>query len=88
MPKEKNPKHKLSVMGVEGHAELVWDIHDWDSVVTAKKMFDELLAKGFQAFEVEREDSDDPHNARKGGKLKKFDPAAGEIIMVPKIAGG
>lgn len=81
------PQHKLSVMGPEGHAEIVWDVHDFDSVSNAKKMFDDLLSKKWQAFAVERED-DKIHSAKKGGKITKFDPSAGEIVMVPPVSGG
>ena len=77
-------RHRLSVMGVEGHAEIVWDVHDYESITAAKKMFEELLVKGFQAFEVDREEN----GVSKGGKVTKFDPALEEVIMVPKVSGG
>ena len=79
-------RHKLSVMGIEGHAEIVWDVHDFESIKAAKAMFDKLIGNGCQAFEVERTDAFAVPS--KGGKITKFDPAAEEIIMVPKVSGG
>lgn len=96
MPKvEEKPRGKLAVMGPEGHAEIVWDAHDFDSVSHAKKMYDDLIAKGYNAFAVHRKlkpDDSDPSKeievVEKGVKVKKFDPTAAEIIMVPPVSGG
>jgi hypothetical protein len=76
----------LSVMGVEGHATIAWDLRDYDSITHAKKMFDKLTKEdGFQAFSVDRGEG---HSAEKGGRITKFDPSLCEIIMVPKVSGG
>ncbi len=77
-------RHALSIMGPEGHAEIVWDVHDYDSITNAKKMFEKLVGSGFQAFSVEREEA----KVSKGTRVRKFDPSLEEIIMVPKVAGG
>ena len=79
-------RHQLSVLGAEGHAEIVWNVHDFESIKNAKAMFDKLIGGGFQAFKVNR--SDDGRGVSKGGKITKFDPAAEEVIMVPKVSGG
>ena len=85
MPETKTKeRHQLSIMGPEGHAEIVWNVHDYDSITAAKKMFDKLIKDGFQAFTVKREDD----AVNKGGKITKFDPALEEIIMVPMVSGG
>lgn len=77
-------RHQLSVMGPEGHAEIVWNVHDYDSITHAKKMFDDLTKKGYQAFNVLRMDD----RANKGGKITKFDPSLEEVILVPPVSGG
>ncbi len=77
-------KHQLSVMGPEGHAEIVWSINDFDSIKNAKQMFDDLCKKGYQAFAVLREDE----QLNKGSKITKFNPELCEVIMVPPISGG
>jgi hypothetical protein len=67
-------------MDTSGHDELEWDIHDFKSIKKAKKMFDKLLKKGYRAFETAA------HG--KGERVKKFDPALEEIVMVPPVSGG
>ena len=68
----------------KGHDEIEWDIHDFKSIKRAKKMFDKMKKKGYQAFFVLREDG----QTKKGNKITKFDPALEEIIMVPPVSGG
>lgn len=85
MSKEATSQHRLSVMGIEGHAEIIWSIEDFGSIEHAKKMFDDLIAKGYQAFSVERDES---NGVSKGGRATKFVPSACELIMVPKVSGG
>ncbi len=80
-------RHQLSIMGIEGHAEIVWSVHDFDSIKNAKAMFDKLTGDGFQAFAVKRTE-DAMRQPSKGGKITKFDPALEEVIMVPKVSGG
>ncbi|GAF80285.1 unnamed protein product [marine sediment metagenome] len=77
-------RHTLAVMDISGHAEIAWNVEDYDSITNAKKMFDKLIKDGFQAFSVER----DGPSVSKGGKITKFNPALEEIIMVPKVSGG
>jgi hypothetical protein len=80
----KKERHQLSVLGIEGHAEIAWNVEDFDSIKNAKAMFDDLIAKGYQAFVVDR----DGASVGKGDRLTKFNPALEEIIMVPKVSGG
>ena len=84
MPAEAKTRHQLSIMGVKGHAEVVWDVHDYDSITAAKAMFDKLIKDRFTAFAVLRV-GDKPG---KGHKISAFDPALEEIIFVPPVSGG
>ena len=77
-------RHKLSVMSIEGHAEIAWNVHDYDSITHAKRMFDDLVKKRYQAFSVVR----DANGVEKGERVAKFDPALEEILMVPPVSGG
>ena len=77
-------EHTLSIMDISGHAELHWDVNDSESVEDAEEMFDDLIDKGYQAFET----SYVAGNPGKGRKLTSFDPTLQEIIMIPPVAGG
>jgi hypothetical protein len=75
---------ELSILNGDGDMKLVWDANNEDEVAAARAMFDELIAKGFTAFEV----SDEEEKGGKGKIIKKFNPKAERIIMSPRIAGG
>ena len=75
---------ELSILNGEGDTKLTWNANNEDEVEAAEVMFDELIAKGFQAFEV----SDEKEKGGKGKMIKKFDPKAQRIIMSPRIGGG
>ena len=74
----------LSVLDGNGDTKLVWDENNEDEVEAAETMFNELIEKGFQAFEV----SDKEEKGGKGKMIKKFDPKARRIILSPRIVGG
>ena len=64
---------KFKIMGIKGDSEFIYDD------ATAKIKFDELLAANLLPVKV----------ADSGNKaLTVFDPAAREIVWMPKIAGG
>jgi hypothetical protein len=75
---------ELAILNGEGDTKLTWDANNEDEVDAAREMFDDLIAKGFQAFEV----SDEKEKGGKGKMIKKFDPKAQRIIMSPRIGGG
>lgn len=72
---------ELQVMGKSGHTTVKWDPDNDAEVKTARATFDALIDKGFSAFAVKGKDD-------KGEKLRRFDPTASEIILIPPIAGG
>lgn len=75
-------QHVLCAMSPkDGDVKVVWNSDNEDEVATARKTFDDLKAKRFAAFRVDK----------KGGKatqMSTFDPDAEAIIMAPPIAGG
>ena len=64
-----------------GHKNEVWDPNNGDEVETAQNTFDDLRAKGYIAFRVDRA-------GEKAEIMTEFDPEAGKMIMSPAPAGG
>lgn len=71
----------MAILGKEGDTKVIWSPEDEDEVDAAETQFDSLLEKGFKAFNVSKDGS-------KGKEIKKFNPKAGKIIMVPALVGG
>ena len=71
----------MRIMGVQGDTKLIWDKDNQDEVKAARKMFDDLMAKHFTAFAVDKK-------GLQGDKITEFDVNAEKIIMVPRMAGG
>jgi hypothetical protein len=74
-------RHVIAVLDQSGDTRLVWDPENRDDVKTAKKMFDDLKAKGYVAYAVEQKEA-------RGKVVTKFDPAAQKLIMTPPLRGG
>jgi len=73
---------EMSILNHEGDTKVIWDPDNEDECDAAEEQFDNLIDKGFTAFEV-----------GKGGKktakvVKKFKPGLGKLIMVPELVGG
>ena len=64
-----------------GDSKLVWSSSNQDEVSAARKMFQDLKAKGFLAYSVKK-DGD------KGSVVREFDSEAEKIIMTPPLVGG
>lgn len=75
------PKHVMHYLNYEGDHRQTWDPENADEVEAARKLFVDLLGKGFLAYTV-----------KSGGEpdklTRKFDPQYGKIIMRPPMAGG
>ena len=72
---------EMRTLGTAGDTKLVWDSEQNDEVENARRTFDNLKAKGFAAFAVGAE-------GKKAEQVRKFDPNAEKLIMVPQIQGG
>jgi hypothetical protein len=68
-------------MRQSGDSKVVWDPENEDQTEVAKITFDNLKAKGYKAFKVDKKG--EPKK-----EIKKFDPKSGLLIMTPSIAGG
>lgn len=73
----------IAIVNREGDSKLIWSTEQPDEVANARRMFDDLKAKGYSAFYVLPDG-----RGEKGNRLDRFDPAAGKIIMVPPMRGG
>ena len=64
-----------------GHKNEVWDPNIKVEVDSAEDTFNDLRAKGYIAFRVDK-------TGEKASVMKNFDPLAGKMIMSPAPAGG
>lgn len=71
----------LNIVGKEGDVKIEWNPDNKDEVKQAERSFDELVKKGYKAFEVCEE-------GNKGEQLDKFDKEAERILLVPPLKGG
>jgi hypothetical protein len=71
----------MRVMGREGDARIMWDPSKPVEVEHARRMFDDMRAKGYNAYSV-KEKGD------KGEVVRTFDPKAAKVILAMPMAGG
>lgn len=65
-----------------GDTKIIWDAAKPEEVETAKASFDKLVAKGYLAFRAEGKEG------TKGSQIRKFDPDAERMILIPRMQGG
>lgn len=75
------PKHVMCVMDETGDTKITWDEENEHEVANARRMFDDLLSKGFLAYSVKTD-------ATKGKQVTKFDPTLEKLILSPQFKGG
>lgn len=71
----------MSMMDDSGDTKATWDSDNEAEVAAARRTFDELKAKGYSAFRVNKKGD-------QGEEMKSFDPGAEAVIMVPRMVGG
>ena len=71
---------KLRILNESGDTTLEWDLEDKVSVEAVRKEFDTIIASGYMAFSIT--------SPTQGEVIRKFDPAAKEIIMTAPMVGG
>ena len=83
MMQEQKYTGEMSEINRSGDTRIIWDKDNPAEVAVAKSAFDTLVGKKkYSAFEVKGRKGD------KGSQIRKFDPEAERIIMVPPMAGG
>lgn len=78
---ERAGNHEMRVMDGMGDTKVIWSSENADEVANARKTFDELRAKRFVAFRVNK-------LGNKGEQISTFDPDAEKMILVPPLVGG
>lgn len=73
---------ELCVMDHSGDTKITWDPDKKIEVDAARKMFEDMKAKGYYGYSVRDKDS------LKGEVIHKFNPDLEKIIMAPPIQGG
>lgn len=71
--------NELRILDPSGHARTVWDPEVPEEVEKARRLFDQLVRRGYRAFRVGGEGSV-PGRA--------FKPEEKETLLVPPIQGG
>ncbi len=66
----------------KGDSKFTWDKDNEEETEAAEEYFNDLTARKFVAYFVKK------NGDRSEDVMKKFDPEAGMIIMVPNIGGG
>jgi len=72
---------EMQIMDPTGHTSVTWDPDNRDEVATARATYDEMTAKGYRAFRVDR-------RGNQSEQIRTFDPRAEEMILVPQLRGG
>jgi hypothetical protein len=72
---------EICTMGREGDVRTIWNPNVPAEVENAKKTFDDLKSKNYEAFRVDE-------SGGKAGRMDTWDEQAGKIIMVPRLVGG
>jgi len=74
--------NEMSVIDRSGDTKHMWDPNNKTEVKAMERLFKDLTSKGYIAFKVDKRD------ATKGEMMRKFDPEAGSMILIPMMAGG
>ena len=64
-----------------GDLKVAWDPENTDETDHARKTFDDMRAKGFVAYAVDRK-------GKKSEVVSAFDPEAEALILTPPVRGG
>lgn len=72
---------ELWILDNTGHSKKTWDSHNADEVADARRSFNDLRAKGFLAYKVNKD-------GKQGEQIHAFDPELEAIILSPAPVGG
>jgi hypothetical protein len=71
----------LCVLDLSGHSRMQWDRKSPQQVAAAKARFDELRARGYLAYKLEKDGG-------QGEVITQFDPNAERLVMNAPMVGG
>lgn len=69
----------VHILNASGDTTMTLDTHTEAEI---KAVFDEMVEKGYMAFQVDEQDRS------KGEQIKSYDPAAHEILIMAPLVGG
>lgn len=72
---------EIEVCSQHGHIGATWNADNAAEVENARAIYDRLIGKGFRAFSVKRDGTQDQ-------PMKAFDPQAEKMLFTSAIAGG
>lgn len=73
---------EMRILSSEGDSKLIWDKNSDAEIDAAEAQFDMLVGeKNYKAYHVGK-------NGKKSDVMKKFDPDAEKMILVPPMVGG
>jgi hypothetical protein len=64
----------------EGDTQVAWSDTDTESLETARRMVERAFSEGRGVFAIDEDGV--------GVRLRQFDPAVREIVVIPQIKGG
>ena len=73
--------YEMRILDDFGDTKMVWDPGNPDEVENARRTFNDLRSKGYQAYTVKK-------RGGQGEIIGEFDPEAGRVIMAPAMRGG
>jgi hypothetical protein len=73
--------NEFKVLDPEGHTRTTWDTSSAEEVRKARRIYDDLIRRGYRAFRMEQGGT---HGTSKG----RFDPQDKETLLVPPIRAG
>jgi hypothetical protein len=73
--------NEFKVLDPNGHTRTAWDTANAEEVETARRIFDDLMNRGYRAFRVDT-------GAGEGVPKSAFDPKDKETLLVPPIRAG
>lgn len=72
---------QLRILDKTGDLKFIWDHENEDEVEAARDTFEQRQKEGFTGFHVKKD-------GEKGKQMRRFDPKAEKIIMIPRMVGG
>lgn len=73
--------NEFKVLDPNGHTRTTWDSSSPEEIEKARRIYDELIKRGFRAFRVEE-------RGGAGVPRSRFDPEDKETLLVPPIRAG
>ena len=73
--------NEFKVLDPNGHTRTTWDTGSAEEVETARRVFDDLMDRGYRAFRMDG-------RAGEGVPKGTFDPKDKETLLVPPIRAG